>query len=600
MSHRMKQLEELRERKGEDSMNVVILLAVGLPLIWFIGEYYSRYISRSIGVDDSRVTPAVELQDGVDYVPSNGWVVFTHHFASIAGAGPILGPTIAMIYGWLPVWLWVIMGGLFFGAVHDYTGLFVSMREKGKSMAEVSHSSMGKAGFLLFIGFTIAMIVLVTSAFMGLTAQALTSVVPLTAMKVEASKTILQTVNINGVANARIGGIASTSVFVMTFFAPIVGYLLYVRKIKVLYGSILAFIVAILSIVTGIFYPVNFNTHTWMIILSIYTFIAAGIPVWIVLQPRDFTNSFVLFAGMAALIIGVIGAGFNGVQAVTPTANIAAGSVTNGLIWPFLFITVACGAISGFHVLVAGGTVSKQVTKESHARSIGYKGMILESTLSLLVIAAVSAGIDFKTYKDVVWPAVGAGNPILGFSLGMGGILHQGLGLPMSFGTVLGILMLEGFIVTTLDTAVRLNRFLFEELWSNLFKNPPAFIKSYYFNSGLSVLIMLYFAWNNGWKVIWPIFGSANQLLAALSLIVVSVWLASKSKKYWYAIIPAVFMMVTTLASLVILLKNTYIPKGNWPLAITDILLLILSVGVMIISIKKFTQLRSTKEITGK
>ena len=581
-------------------MNVLILVAIGIPLLWFVGEYYSRYIAKNLGVDDSRVTPAVELQDGVDYVPSKPWVVFTHHFASIAGSGPILGPTIAMVYGWLPAWLWVVMGGIYFGAVHDFTGLFVSMREKGKSMAEVSKSAMGKTSFLLFIGFTLAMIILVTSAFLGLTAQALTSIVPLSAMKVEAGKTILQTINVNGVPNARIGGIASTSVFVMTFFAPIIGYLLYVRKIKVVYGSILAFIVAVASIAIGVYYPVNIDTHVWMIILAIYTFIAAGIPVWIVLQPRDFTNSFVLFFGMAALIIGTISAGFAGVQAMAPATNVAAGSATNGLIWPFLFITIACGAISGFHVLVAGGTVSKQVTKESHARNIGYKGMILESTLSILVIAAVSSGIDFKTYMSVVWPVGAAGNPILGFSLGMGGLLHQGLGIPMSAGTVLGILMLEGFIVTTLDTAVRLNRFLFEELWNGLFKNPPAFMKSYYFNAGLSVIIMLYLAWNNGWKVIWPIFGSANQLLAALALIVVSVWLANKSKKYWFTIVPAIFMIVTTIVSLLILLFKTYLPKGNWPLVITDFILLALSVGVIIISAQKFGNKNKSGTIAAK
>lgn len=581
-------------------MNVLILAAIALPVLWFVGEYYSRYIAKNLGVDDSRMTPAVELENGVDYVPSKPWVVFTHHFASIAGSGPILGPTLAMIYGWLPAWLWVVLGGIYIGAVHDYTGLFVSMREKGKSMAEVANSSMGKTGFLLFIGFTIAMIVLVTSAFLGLTAQALTSLVPLSTLKVEAGKTILQTVDVKGVPNARIGGIASTSVFIMTFFAPLIGYLLYVRKIKVLYGSILAIIVAAVSIIAGIFYPVSITSHTWMIILSIYVFIAAGIPVWIVLQPRDFTNSFVLFFGMAALIIGIIGAGAAGVQALAPATNVAVGSAKNGLIWPFLFITIACGAISGFHVLVAGGTVSKQVTKESHARQIGYKGMLLESTLSILVIAAVSSGIDFKTYTDVVWPTGASGNAILGFSLGMGGLLHKGLGIPMSFGTVLGILMLEGFIVTTLDTAVRLNRFLFEELWNNLFKNPPAIMKSYYFNAALSVIIMLYLAWNNGYAVIWPIFGSANQLLAALTLIVVSVWLASKSRKYWFAIIPAIFMMVTTMTSLGFLLVKKYIPTGNWPLVITDIVLLALSVGVIILSVPRFVNRNKSGTITAR
>lgn len=574
------------------TLNVAILFIVAAPLFWVAAKYYAGTISKHLGVDDNRVTPAIEFNDGVDYVPSTPLVTFSHSFASIAGAGPILGPTIAMLYGWLPAWLWIVMGGIFFGAVHDFTGLFVSMREKGKSMAEVSRTAMGRTGFLLFIAFTIAMIVLVTSAFLGLTAQALTSIVPMTALKVDPAHTILKAINVKGIVNAQIGGIASTSVIIMTFAAPILGYLLYVKKIRTLYGTLLAIFFAALSIGVGLYLPLTIDTHIWMVILSIYTFIAAGIPVWAVLQPRDFINSFVLYSGMLALIVGVIAAGIVGVNTVAPATNIAAGTAANGLIWPFLFITIACGAISGFHVLVAGGTVSKQVIKESHASIIGYRGMILESLLAILVLSAVSSGVDFNVYKEVVWPQTGAGNPILGFSLGMGGILHQGLGLPVAVGTVFGILMVEGFIVTTLDTAVRLNRFLFEELWNNLFKNPPRFMKSYYFNSGLSVLIMIYLAWNNGWKLIWPIFGSANQLLAALSLIVVSIWLASKSRKYWFAIVPALFMMVTTLASLLILLFKTYLPKGNWPLVITDIALLALSVGVITLSLKKFIALR--------
>lgn len=586
--------QKRKESKGTKmNFNVALLFIVAAPLFWLAGKFYSRKISKHLGVDNSRVTPAVEFNDGVDYAPSSPTVVFSHNFASIAGAGPILGPTMAVLYGWLPAWLWIILGGIFIGAVHDFTGLFISMREKGKSMAEVSRTAMGKTGFLLFIGFTIAMIILVTSAFLGLTAQALTSMIPASALKVDPAHTILRIIDLKGVPNAGIGGIASTSVIIMTCVAPLVGYLLFVKKIRTLYGVLLAIFFAALSICGGIYAPLTIDIHTWMIILGIYTFIAAGIPVWAVLQPRDFINSFVLYAGMLALIIGIIACGIAGVHTAAPLTNVAGGTAGIGLIWPFLFITIACGAISGFHVLVAGGTVSKQVMKESDSEVIGYRGMLLESLLAILVVSAVSSGIDFKTYKDIVWPAVGAGNPILGFSLGMGGILHQGLGLPLAAGTVFGILMVEGFIVTTLDTAVRLNRFLFEELWSNLFKNPPAFIKSHYFNSGLSVAAMLFLAWNNGWKLIWPIFGSANQLLAALSLIVVSVWLAVKSRKYWFAIIPAIFMMITTLAALLILLFKTYLPKHNWPLVTTDIILLILAVGLICISLKKFISIRS-------
>lgn len=573
-------------------MNIAVLLVIGLILYGLGYKYYGTYMSKLFGESDSNVTPAVEMQDGKDYVPTKLPVVFSHHFASIAGAGPIIGPTAALLYGFMPVWLWVLLGAIFIGAVHDYTALFVSMREKGKSMAEVSYSTMGRAGFILFISFTIVMIVLVTSAFLGTTASALTSLVPLKTMGIEPGQTLLKTLTVNGAEVAKIGGIASTSVILITLCAPFLGYALYKKGIKTSLAAIIALIICLVSVFIGISNPIMFTPKVWMLILTVYVVFAAGVPVWIILQPRDFVNSFLLYGGILMLTIGVLGGGFSGVQTTAPAFNVAEGSKVAGMMWPFLFITVACGAISGFHSLVGSGTVSKQATKESDAKKIGYGGMLLEGILAMLVILTVSTGIDFNTYMNITYPAQGASNPILTFALSMGGLLNKGLGLPMAFGTVFGILMVEGFVVTTLDTAVRLNRYLFEELWNVLFKQVPAIMKTFWFNSLLSAVLMFWLGYTNAFKVIWPAFGSANQLLAALVLIAASVWLAKRGKTPIFTILPAVFMMVTTLMALWNLLTTKYLPTNNYPLSVFAILLIVLAIGVIILAFKKISEAR--------
>lgn len=564
-------------------MNVAILMLVTIPLFWLAYRLYGRYIEKVFDADPNNPTPAVTMKDDVDYVPTKTGVVFSHHFASIAGAGPIVGPTVAMIFGYIPVWLWVVCGGIFIGAVHDFTALFVSLREKGKSMAEVARQTLGKGGFLLFIGFTIALLILVCASFLQLTSTALGSLVPLKDMNLEIGKTILKVVDIGGVPFAQIGGIASTSVIILTLFAPLIGWLLYKKNIRVSLGSLLAVLVCALSITVGIFYPLTIKPEVWMIILSVYTFLAAGIPVWALLQPRDFTNSFILYIGIVALVVGVFGGGLAGVTVNLPAFNISEGVKFGGAIWPFLFITVACGAISGFHALVAGGTVSKQISNEKAALKIGFGAMLVESLLAVGVVLALCAGLDFETYKNIVYPvAAGAkSNPILAFSLSVGSLLHKSTGLPIAVGTVFGILMVEGFVVTTLDTAVRLQRYLLEELWATLFKNPLRIFKSYLFNAGIAVALMLYFGWTNVFSAIWPIFGTANQLLAALSLIAISTWLFVRKKPNWFTVLPALFMMVTTLCSLFTLLFTKYLPLKNIPLAITDIILIFLSFGII-------------------
>ena len=476
------------------------------------------------------------------------------------------------------------------------TVLFASVREKGKSISEIAKSTLGNKGFFLFISFTILMLLLVTSAFLGLTATALTSMLPLSILNLPPDQTIIRTVESGGVVKAMIGGIASTSVITITCFAPVIGFLVYKKNISAYLAALLAIIVCIASVFIGMEFPLALKANVWMIILCFYTLLAAGIPVWIILQPRDFTNSFLLYAGVAALFIGGIVAGIKGVTFNAPVTNIAEGGAKMGPIWPFLFITVACGAISGFHSLVAGGTSSKQVSKESDVKRVAYGGMLLEGLLAIGVLVAVGCGMMYKDYIDIVFPTVAGvkSNPILAFATGAGGLFNIAFGFPLVYGTIFGILLVEGFVVTTLDTAVRLNRYLFEELWQAMFKEVPAILNTYLFNALLSVALMYVLAYNNAFLVIWPIFGSANQLLASLALIAVSVYLVNRGKNALFTVLPAIFMTVTTIYSLISLLLNNYLPKKNYMLSTVDFLLIILSIGVVILALKKWKELRKS------
>jgi carbon starvation protein len=304
-------------------MNILWFLIVALLFTVLGYRFYSGRIARILGEDKQRVTPACEFNDGIDYCPTKGQVVFAHHFASIAGAGPIIGPTMAIMYGTIPVWLWVVIGGIFFGAVHDYVTLFVSIRERGRSIAEIARKSLGDFGFGLMIAFTIVMILLVTSAFLVASATSLTSLVSLEQMKLSPDQAILKTVIKDGVAFGKIGGIASTSVIVITVFAPVIGFLNYRKNISLGITVPLAILVCIISIAVGIWMPISLDVNVWMIVLSLYTLVAAGVPVWILLQPRDFTNVFILYAGLILLVAGTIGAGIQGVTATAPAFNIA-------------------------------------------------------------------------------------------------------------------------------------------------------------------------------------------------------------------------------------------------------------------------------------
>lgn len=577
-------------------MNIALVMIFSSALLVLGYFVYSRFIAKAVGIDENRQTPATTVNDGVDYVPTKPLVLFGHHFAAIAAAGPIVGPTLALYFGFVPVWLWIVLGVILIGAVHDFTALFVAVREGGRSVAEVARKTLGKAGFIFYVSFAILLCLLVIAAFLQLTAIALTSTLPPDDVNLTSGDAGggIHIVEQNGLPRVQIGGVASMSVIVMTFLAPIVGYLIYKKKANIILVTILALLISFGSIIVGYYLPITIDATYWIFIITFYVFFAAWIPVWIILQPRDFINAQILYLGLASMVVGIIGAGLGGAVINTPTFNLdeAMSAPNLGVLWPFLFITIACGAASGAHGLICGGTTCKQLSSEKHARLIGYGGMLLEGLLALCVILLISGGMDFSKYKSIVYPAQGGSNAPLAFALGLGSILQQSVGLPTVFGTIWGILLLEGFLVTTIDALVRLSRYLFEELWVTVMDTPPKILRSRVFNSLIVVAGFLTLTFTNAYLKIWPIFGAANQLLAALTLIAVTAWLAQKAKRYWFTAIPAAFMVITTLTSLVILL-NRYIGFQNWTLAVTDVVLLLLAFGVVVMTFRYFYTLRA-------
>lgn len=575
-------------------MNIALVMLVSGAVLVLGYRLYSGFIARRIGVDESRATPAVRINDGVDYVPTKPLVLFGHHFAAIAAAGPIVGPTLALYFGFVPAWLWIVVGVVFIGAVHDFTALFVAVREGGRSVAEVARKTLGKAGFTFYIVFALVLCLLVIAAFLQLTAVALTSTLLPDDVNLSVAEGGAHLLDEGGASKVQIGGVASMSVIVMTLCAPLIGWLIYKKRARLWLITLLAIAISFASIVVGYYVPVTLHPTAWIILITFYVFFASSIPVWIVLQPRDFVNAQVLYIGLASMVLGVLAAGFGGATINTPSFNLdeAFAAPNLGLLWPFLFITIACGAASGAHGLVCGGTSCKQLSNEKHARLIGYGGMLLEGLLALCVILLISGGMEFDKYKSIVYPSNGASNAPLAFALGLGNILHMSFGLPKVFGTIWGILLLEGFLVTTIDSLVRLSRYLLEELWTITLDTPPALLKKPAFNSLLVIVGFLTLTFTNAYIKIWPIFGAANQLLAALTLIAVTAWLAQKARSYWFTAIPAAFMVVTTITSLVVLLGR-YVRLESWTLLVTDLLLLGLALGVVTLTFRYFYTLRA-------
>ncbi|MCF7957117.1 MAG: carbon starvation protein A [Phycisphaerae bacterium] len=633
---------------------MLILLIMSTATVAFLlaARFYAPVISRILGEKTDRITPAVTINDGRDYVPTRTPVVFAHHYASIAGAGPIIGPVIALIYGWGPALLWIILGGIFLGAVHDYVATYVAMREGGKNLTVIARRYIGKGAFIMLLILLIAILALVCAAFLDLSANALTSKVPVDALQLGPDQTFFRVQE----GRAIIGGIASMSVVVITACSPLIGFLYLKRKWPVKLCSLLALAICGFSILIGLYFPMSVEPFTWKIMISGYVLISAGLPVWLFLQSRDFINVHILYFGIAFVVTALIAAAIRGGGQVAnvnsiPMNNWAEGSRTFGPGWPLMFIAISCGAVSGFHSLCAGGTTCKQLQSEKAARHVGFYGMLLESFLAVSVICCLIVGLKMNNYMGYCYPDDPAIKPnaILAFAMAVGHTAHYGLGLPVAIGALGAMLMLEGFLVTTLDTAIRLTRYLIEEGWQMMFSNydlfaddadlrhtdielagtegigvenvhpesPPSpniiqtrgltrasltFLKYYWVNSGIAVGIMLLLALTNSYQAVWKIFGSANQLLAALALLIATTWLLKKRRFIWCTLLPAIFMLVTSITMLIRLLVTDYLPgvqngtPGKLPLLTANIIVLAMTTGIIALILKCWKNNISEKE----
>lgn len=513
-----------------------LLLILGSIVIFVIAYItYGAWLAKQWGVDPSRVTPANEINDGVDYVPAKPAVLLGHHFASIAGAGPINGPILAAVFGWVPVMLWIIIGGIFFGGVHDYGSLFASIRHKGKSIGEVINVNMGKTGKKLFSIFAWLTLLLVVAAFTNIVANTFSSVPA-----------------------------AATASLLFILLSIAFGFGVYRKGLPLGIGTVVGVILLFACVWLGTVFPIQLSVNTWIAILAVYIFAASTAPVWILLQPRDYLNSFLLYAMIAGAVLGLI--------IYRPTIQMQAVTgfnVGGQWLFPMLFVTVACGAISGFHALVGSGTTSKQLDNEKDAKIIGFGGMLIECVLA--VIALITA--TYVTQGEL--GTLLEGGPVNVFSSGVGTFMAK-FGIDFEVGKSFVALAVSAFALTSLDTATRLGRFIFQEYFEDPEKETQSVLTNKYVSTGITVVIGAWLA-VGGYALIWPIFGSANQLLAALSLLAVAVWLKNTGKNYHMIVIPMIFMLVVTLVALVLLIQSN-LAASNYILVVFPALLFVLAI----------------------
>lgn len=515
-------------------MNALWLVIISIVIFILAYATYGKWVAKQWGLDPNHITPAHELSDGIDYVPAKPAVLLGHHFSSIAGAGPINGPIQAAIFGWVPVLLWIVVGSIFFGGMHDFGSLFVSARHKGKSIGEIIGSTMGHKGKMLFSAFAWLTLLLVVAAFTNIVASTF----------------------------ATVPAAASASMMFIVL-AVAFGYLVYRRGVSLGVGTVVGVALLFFCVYLGRVLPLQLSVNTWIVILMVYIFIASVAPVWILLQPRDYLNSFLLYAMIAGAVIGVVI-----YQPSIQLPAVTSFNVGGQWLFPMLFVTVACGAISGFHSLVGSGTTSKQLDNEKDALIIGYGGMLIEGVLA--VIALVTAAyISNAELGELL-----KGGPVNVFSNGVGTFMSK-FGIPFDVGKSFVALAVSAFALTSLDTATRLNRFIFQEFFSRD-DGKKSILTNMYVSTAITVAIGGYLA-VGGWKLIWPIFGSANQLLAALALLAVAVWLKKNHKNYKMLVIPMIFMLGVTLMALVLLFKGN-LGGSNVIMMILPVLLFVLAV----------------------
>lgn len=538
-------------------MNSLVLLISGLSALAAGYFVYSKFIaSRILKLDPNFNCPSSEFEDGVDYVPTNKYVLWGHHFTSVAGAAPIVGPAIAVIWGWLPAFIWVVVGTIFLAGVHDMSAIWASVKNKGYSIGSVAGRVQNARTRSLMMIVIFLLLLMVNAVFAVVIAKMLvknpSAVVPVWGALVVAF-------------------LIGQAIYKFKLNLPLVSLI----GVAALYGLIFigpSMPVSLPSEVMGL----SANAM-WIVILFVYAGIASLLPVWMLLQPRDYINGLQLFIGLIALYVSFLITAPN-VVAPMINSNLPVGTPS---LMPLLFVTIACGAISGFHGLVATGTTSKQIKKETDARFVGYFGAVGEGMLALVAILATTAGFASLADWEAVYSGFGKGS-IGAFITGGGTVLHNGLGLDLDISTTMLTVMAALFAGTTMDTGVRLQRYIFQE-WGEIY-NIDIFKKGS-IATVLAVGACLLLAFGaggvdgSGGMIIWPLFGTTNQLMAGLTLLIVTVILLRQKSVIWYTLLPLVFLLMMTFVALLIQLVSFY-EQGKWLLIVLDLVILIATILV--------------------
>lgn len=534
-------------------MSALVLVLITMVFLVIAYNTYGSFIARRLGMDDQRPTPAHTMYDGVDYVPAKAPILLGHHFASIAGAGPIVGPIFAAVFGWVPVYFWLLIGGVFIGSVHDFSSIMASIRHRGKSIGEIIHDHIGESGKKLFLIFSWSAMLLVIAVFARIIANTFIAV-PATA----------------------------TASVLFIPLAVAFGFAIYRRNLPLGPTSLVGVLLLFGCIWAGLKFPLQLSFDIWVIILMAYVWIASVTPVWILLQPRDYLNSFLLYALVGGGVVGIIFA--------NPTINLASftGLKTSaGWIFPVLFVTVACGAISGFHSLVASGTTAKQLNKERDAKIVGYGGMLIEVLLAVIALLA-AATLATDRFQEM-W-SKGLYVPI--FSEGVGSFIAKIplLNISHEVAVTFAALAVSAFALTTLDTCTRLARFSFQEFFEiGKGTKKSVLASNRYIGTTVTVAFSVAFLFSGKSDAIWPVFGSANQLLAALALLAISVWLAQLLRGNLYTLIPMFFMFAVTLTALSTLVYQNVL-KQNYLLSAVAMMLFVVAILLAVLAARSLTK----------
>ena len=516
-------------------MNGLLLLGLSALILVVAYLFYGRYLVKTWGIDPKATTPAVAKEDGTDFVPTNKWSVFAHQFSSIAGAGPVTGPVMAMMFGWLPAFLWVIVGGVFFGAVQDFGALYASVKTEGKSMGQIIEKYIGRKGKKLFLLFCWIFTLIVIAAFDDMFAGTFNGI------SADGAKLA---------PNASAASISILYVFVAMAFG------LFLKKVKLegLPKVILGIALIIAMLALGIMFPVYATKTTWIYVVFVYIFFASVTPMWLLKTPRDYLTTFLFIGMIVAAVIGV----FVSNPTITTPAFVGFKSASGSYIFPTLFVTIACGAVSGFHSLVSSETSSKLVENEKDMLQVGYGSMLLESLLAILVIVIVGAlpnlkasGVLDSTLANMA--LADTATPFTKFSAGVTGLVAQ-LGLPQSWGLCIMTMFVSALALTSLDAVARISRMSFQEFFEVEEGQEPSGLVKVLTNKYVSTIISLvcgYLLSLGGYVNIWPLFGSANQLLAAMVLISLAVFLKVTGRKGFMLYIPMVLMFIVTMTALV-------------------------------------------------